>query len=387
MIRKMPLILAGMAALALGLPVQGAAAAVASGSGATWQIVPSPNPGTFPTLLAVGASSASDAWTVGYYADSTNSTFFSLAEHWNGSGWAVVPTPNPFGSENILTAVADLSPANAWAVGRSVDTSNYYNQVTQPLIEHWDGTGWSAVPSATDSNGVGDILSGVAAVSATDAWAVGSHFDATIGGSAGLIEHWDGNKWSIVPSPTSASNLTSVAVISASDVWAAGEAGLQPVFEHWNGKTWSAFSGPPVSAGYVAVSGVTAVSATDVWAVGTTRAPVRGAPFQTLSEHWDGHKWAIVASPNPVTGNDVLIQAAAISSTDVWAVGYDYGATGGASPLLADWDGKKWNTVRAPVPSGTQYNQLAAVAALPTGTVWAVGRSDYEDLIINTSNG
>jgi hypothetical protein len=71
----------------------------------------------------------------------------------------------------------------------------------------------------------------------------------------------------------------------------------------------------------------------------------------------------------------------------VWAVGYDYGATGGASPLVANWDGTKWNTVRAPVPSGTQYNELAAVAALPTGTVWAVGRSDYEDLIINTSNG
>jgi hypothetical protein len=39
------------------------------------------------------------------------------------------------------------------------------------------------------------------------------------------------------------------------------------------------------------------------------------------------------------------------------------------------------------VPSGTQYNQLAAVAALPAGTVWAVGRFGYEDLIITTRNG
>lgn len=383
MVRKISLILAGMAALAFGLPLVGAAGATASGSGATWQIVPSPEPGTFPTLLAVGASSASDAWTVGYDANSTNSTYFSLAEHWDGSAWAVVPTPNPFGTENILAAVADLSPANAWAVGHSVDTSNYYNQVTQPLIEHWNGTDWSAVPAATDL--VGGILSGVAAASATDVWAVGSHLDATIGGSAGLIEHWDGSRWSIVPSPTSASNLTSVAVISSSDVWAAGEAGLQPVFEHWDGKTWSAFSGPPVSAQYLAVSGITAVSATDVWAVGTTRAPVRRAPYQTLSEHWDGHRWNIVASPNPVAGNDVLLQVAAISSSDVWAVGYDYGA--GASPLVANWNGTKWNTVQVPVPNGTQYNQLAAVATLSTGTVWAVGRSDYEDLIIHTSNG
>ena len=92
-------------------------------------------------------------------------------------------------------------------------------------------------------------------------------------------------------------------------------------------------------------------------------------------------------SPDPVTGNNLFLQAAAISGSDVWAVGYDYGSTGGASPLLANWDGTKWNTVRAPVPGGTQYNELAAVAALSTGTVWAVGRSDYEDLIIHTSNG
>jgi hypothetical protein len=59
----------------------------------------------------------------------------------------------------------------------------------------------------------------------------------------------------------------------------------------------------------------------------------------------------------------------------------------GSPPLLANGDGTRWNTVRAPVPGGTQYNELAAVAALPTGTAWAVGRSDYEDLIINTSNG
>ena len=387
MIRKIPLILTVMAAPALaGLPIQGAAAA-APGGGAVWQIVPSPNPGTFPTLLGVAARSASDAWTVGYYANSTNSTYFSLAEHWTGSAWAVVPTPNPFGSQNILTAVADLSPANAWAVGYSVDNSSYYNPVYRPLTEHWNGTGWSAVPAATDSNGGSDVLSGVAAASATDAWAVGNHFDATIGGYDGLIEHWNGTGWSIVPSPTSTSNLSSVAVISASDVWAAGQAQGQPAFEHWNGKTWTAFSGPPVSAAYVSVSGITAVSASDVWAVGTTRGTARGAPYQTLAEHWNGKDWSIVPTPNPVTGNDLFIQAAAISSSDVWAVGYDYGPTGGASPLLANWDGTKWHVVPAPAPTGTQYNELAAVAALPTGTVWAVGRSGYEDLIITTSNG
>src|SRR5260370_61505 len=183
MIRKIALVLAVMAASALVLPLQGAAGAGASGSRATWQIVPIPAPGTCPT------------------------------------------------------------------------------------------------PVATESTGLADVLSGVAAVSATDVWAVGNHFDAAIGGDDGLIEHWDGSRWSIVPSPASALNLTSVAAISASDVWAAGAAptGGQPVFEHWDGKAWTAFSGPLVSAGYGAAIGITTVSSSSGVAVGTTRADVRAA--------------------------------------------------------------------------------------------------------------
>ena len=387
MIRKMPLILAGMAAIAFGLPSQGATAAVASGSGATLQIVPSPNPGTFPTLLGVGTSSASDAWTVGYDADSTNSTFFSLAEHWSGSAWAVVSTPNPFGNENIFNAVADLSPTDAWAVGRSVD-SNSLPEATQPLIEHWNGTRWSTVSAAADLPGA--TLDGVAAISATDAWAVGSHANPATGGAAGLAEHWDGKQWSIVPSPTSAAELTSVAAISSSDVWAIGDnGGVTPIFQHWDGKAWTAVPSPQLPPeAFIRVSGIAAVSSSDVWMVGTTRAPGRrpAPPSQTLTEHWDGHQWSIVPSPDPSTGNNGFSQVAAISSSDVWAVGSE-ATPSGEAPLLANWNGTQWNTVQAPVPSGTQINQLAAAAALPTGTLWAVGRSDNADLIINSNNG
>jgi hypothetical protein len=94
------------------------------------------------------------------------------------------------------------------------------------------------------------------------------------------------------------------------------------------------------------------------------------------------------AHPDTITRRfKKLARAAGLPEIDLHDVRHSYGATGGASPLLTNWDGTKWNTIQAPVPSGTQHNQLAAVTALPEGTVWAVGRSDYEDLIINTSNG
>ena len=39
-------------------------------------------------------------------------------------------------------------------------------------------------------------------------------------------------------------------------------------------------------------------------------------------EHWNGTSWAIVPSPNMGTGNNHLNGVAAVSASDVWAVGY-----------------------------------------------------------------
>jgi hypothetical protein len=43
----------------------------------------------------------------------------TLVEHWNGSAWKAQPSPNPGGSSNNndLSGVAATSSTNAWAVG------------------------------------------------------------------------------------------------------------------------------------------------------------------------------------------------------------------------------------------------------------------------------
>ena len=40
----------------------------------------------------------------------------TLIEHWNGTAWTQVPSPNPSG-DNVLDGVAATSASNAWAVG------------------------------------------------------------------------------------------------------------------------------------------------------------------------------------------------------------------------------------------------------------------------------
>src|SRR3989442_7471743 len=91
-------------------------------------------------VTAVCAVFANDVWAVGFYDD--GSTFRTLAEHWDGSLWSVVPTPNVGDGENALTAVATVSASDVWAVG--------YDSPDVPrrtLAERWDGSSWSVVPT------------------------------------------------------------------------------------------------------------------------------------------------------------------------------------------------------------------------------------------------
>src|SRR5204862_547524 len=87
------------------------------------------------------------------------------------------------------------------------------------------------------------------------------------------------------------SYLSGVAAVSANDIWAVGGS----LIEHWDGSNWSVVPSPSPSAGYSNLYGVAAVSANDVWAVGSSGYD----PFQTLTEHWNGRSWSVVPSPNP----------------------------------------------------------------------------------------
>jgi hypothetical protein len=85
------------------------------------------------------------------------------------------------------------------------------------VIEHWDGTSWSIVSSPNPNPNVTSRLSGIAAISANDIWAVGND-------AGWFSEHWDGTSWSIVNSPTGG-ELFGVTALSNGTVVAVGSAG------------------------------------------------------------------------------------------------------------------------------------------------------------------
>ena len=233
-------------------------------------MVPSPNVGTtYNYLNGVAAVSSNDIWAVGV----SSGPYQMLIEHWDGSEWSVVPSP-PVGGEGLswLNAVTAISSNDVWAVG------DYYNfPGDDTLTIHWDGTEWSVVPSPNVGTGTND-LKGVSAISSNDVWAVGYYHLEPAGGYYALIEHWDGTAWSVVPSPDPNPGahplvLNAVAAISSNDVWAVGyysPYSTGALLEHWDGDEWSVAPGPEVTVGYNILQAVAAVASDDVWAVGSS---------------------------------------------------------------------------------------------------------------------
>lgn len=159
---------------------------VSLGGGGEWQVVPSPSIGNLDNnLAAVSAASASDAWAVGDYNSNNPNVLENLGEHWDGSSWQVIPSPNPGSDGNILYGVAAIADSDVWAVGGQQDS----NGIWHPLAEHWNGKSWS-VASTPDPNGGGNLLYAVKAVSSGRIYAAGQSGSAFP--SQALVEHWNG---------------------------------------------------------------------------------------------------------------------------------------------------------------------------------------------------
>jgi hypothetical protein len=95
----------------------------------------------------------------------------TLTEHWDGSAWSIVASPNPSPSDqNYLTGVDCISASDCWASGYSVVVGH----TDDTLIEHWDGSAWSIVATPNVSSSVQNILAGLACTSSSDCWAVGN---------------------------------------------------------------------------------------------------------------------------------------------------------------------------------------------------------------------
>ena len=179
-----------------------------------------------------------------------------------------------------------VSSSDVWAVGTYLNSSN---GLFFTLTEHWNGSTWSVVTSPSPGSYFANVLTGVAAVGPNDVWAVG-YYDANGGGRETLVLHWDGASWRLVPSPNSAIGYGNANVLN----------------------------------------GVVQLSGNDVWAVGHFNSGSTGNQQRTMTAHWDGTSWSMVASASP--GVAANLSGVATFGGAVWAAGL-------ASPYGNDYQG------------------------------------------------
>ena len=232
--------------------------------GTAWTIV---QDGTFAGwLTSVTAIAPDDVWAVG----STNYIGQGLIEHWDGTTW----TSTLLQDTVFLRSVTAINQSDVWAVGQLPhDSEGDYTYAV-----HFDGSSWTQVPTpsplqrrTSDQN----WLTSVTALASDDVWAAGIMRDPDFGIlDRTLIEHWNGSTWTVVPTPVQGHNVNndfwSIVAFDPSNIWAVGSVGNDPDFapliEHWDGTAWTPVAPASSEGVLLALAGIQ--SNMELWSTG-----------------------------------------------------------------------------------------------------------------------
>jgi hypothetical protein len=348
--------------------------------------VPSPNTsGTYVGVLqAVSCTSASFCMATGSDASGP------LTEQWNGSTWSVVPSPStgvsPGGNLGVLQGVSCTTPSSCVAVGSAGGPDN------QTLTEQWNGTSWSILPSPNTSTTMNNELAAISCTSASACTAVGASSSTVVAQT--LVEQWNGTTWSIVPSPNPVfgtgvnafNQLSGVSCPSASACTAVGQTTFAPsppgdpyttqsLIEQWDGTTWSLDPTLNQSAG---LTGVSCVTASACVAVGGTLGIAISDPTTFKGR---GNDEGPVSNTGPVTitgispnsgpaagGTPITITGTGFTGTEF--VTFVNGALATNVVVVND------STITATTPSGLPADGSLVFVTSPLGTSPPVSPTD-----------
>ena len=217
-------------------------------NGKKWQQTPSPA----GMLSGVAATSPTSAWAVGGTKSGE-----TLVLHWNGKTWQQTPSPSVGGDQGLASFLIGVEASKGrpvWAVG---DGDNCGCGPGNPLVEQWHKNTWTQLSTSKLRGGIN--VSAVASLSSNRGWAVGQSGSGD-GPTNGVILEWNGSAWIHEPVPgleAEVGGLSGVAATSRSNAWAVGwespvsissaDASAGPndygtseiLILHWNGSAWT----------------------------------------------------------------------------------------------------------------------------------------------------
>jgi len=227
-----------------------------------------------------------------------------LVEHWNGSGWSVVPVP--LGRPDVYGALYGISchgPHLCMAVGTASSEEPYSGHT---LEEEWRRGEWQELPTGGQPRGYGQLVS-VSCPEVSNCETVGG-FPAYAHGednSVPLAEHWDGTSWRVVQLPQPQVDgvpqwLVGVGCVGPKRCFGLVNADRREVVDAWNGRSWSADShvsrSLPVGPHFVGIS-----CPSDSGCV-LMDSRAFNSQYRTLLAFWGWSGWVQRWSANPAAG-------------------------------------------------------------------------------------
>lgn len=194
-------------------------------------------------------------------------------------------------------------------------------------------------------------LTAVAPVSGSDVWAVGQDSADSPGSTGGAVVLRRTNSgWRSVPGLDygATAGLFDVTAVSATNVWAVGTTGDQGLVLHWNGHAWARIYVPVhVASGYqLSWNKVIAFSGTNMWLSGWEGTNYDEGPnaSEEVLAHFTGKSWRIFSSyakTLPGGADGFAVDTYALGPSELFTVGLEdeYGLGG---TYFLEWNGTKW---------------------------------------------
>jgi hypothetical protein len=296
-----------------------------------------------------------------------------FAQTWNGTEWKIL-------FEGYAGELKGIScPSTTWCMMITKSENGAWR------LKSYEGKGtqWSTESSSPyiPTGATQFALRGVSCTAEAACTAVGSYY---LAGYNTIAERWNGSSWSqqSTPNPgegSAASAMLDVSCATATSCVAVGTTGTKPFAERWNGSEWSL--GAAVNPGgsvESSLEGASCSSSSFCVAVGSYRESTGSA--KTLTEHWNGSKWSIVASPNPTgaKGSVKLAGVSCLSASSCSAVGGYVSKKEGKpveaeSTLVEAWNGAEWAVQSSPNAEGMAFSILSDVSCTTAIQCTAVG--------------
>jgi hypothetical protein len=368
---------AGATVSELGGQAVGRALAVAAPPGSGWSVVPSPNPragnGLFGAALgpAVSCPTTSVCTAVGLHVQESGLGVTLAERRSSGGAWTVQPTPNPASAAaSALNGVSCPSGSACTGVGQFVVKSGA--QLT--LAERWNGRSWRIQSTPNPAGSPSNRLFAVACPATDACTAVGA------ANSKLLVERWNGARWRIQPAPvppgTQSSELNAVTCTAAASCIAVGDYVNGPgvdvtLAEEWNGNTW-AIQPTPDPSGAQFFSVLTGVSCTGRDACEASGASDAGV----FAERWNGTRWSLQAVPAPAGAQFAQLFGISCAVSSCEAVGIYQDSSGAFVPLGERWNGGAWHAQPVPNPARASTNYLSGVSCPSASDCTAAGQGN-----------